>query len=153
VFLFAVIHIHAAATLTAAPSRTHTTPKSSRRHKQSTTRLPPIQQHETALLESKRRGGASSSAWMVGLKDSVASALAAACSKTILAPFDTIKTIQQQYTCPSGNGSLGFLPACRLICSRPNGFWSMYVSYINVIKTTIWNDESDAALIILFFNI
>jgi solute carrier family 25 S-adenosylmethionine transporter 26 len=125
-FQFAVIHIHAAATLTAAPPRTTRTPKSSRRHKQSTTRLPLIQQHETALLESKRRGGASSSAWMVGLKDSVASALAAACSKTILAPFDTIKTIQQQYTCPSGNGSLGFLPACRLICSRPNGFWSMY---------------------------
>jgi solute carrier family 25 S-adenosylmethionine transporter 26 len=62
---------------------------------------------------------------MEGLKNSLASALAAACSKTMLAPFDTIKTIQQHNLSPTG-GALGFLPACRLIMSRPQGFWELY---------------------------
>lgn len=83
-------------------------------------------QNNDDSLVSALRGGSSSSAWMVGLKDSVASALAAACSKTILAPFDTIKTIQQQYQSPNG-ASLGFFPACRIIMKRPGGFWNFYV--------------------------
>lgn len=117
-----------AATLT-APTCTTTR----KRYQQATTRLASqVNNKDEMSLVSQRGGGrssSSSSAWMVGLKDSLASALAAACSKTILAPFDTIKTIQQQYTSPNGGGSdsLGFLPACRLICSRPQGFWSLYV--------------------------
>ena len=37
-----------------------------------------------------------SSAAINGFKNSISSGLAAGCAKTLLAPFDTIKTIQQQ---------------------------------------------------------
>jgi Mitochondrial carrier protein len=86
----------------------------------------------TSLLTIIRGGGGGGGsddhkdhAWMEGLKSSLASALAAACSKTILAPFDTIKTIQQHNLSPNG-GALGFFPACHLIMSRPQGFWELY---------------------------
>jgi solute carrier family 25 S-adenosylmethionine transporter 26 len=62
---------------------------------------------------------------MEGLKNSLASALAAAFSKTLLMPFDTIKTIQQHNLSPTG-GPLGFHAACRLIMSRPRGVWELY---------------------------
>ena len=42
-------------------------------------------------------GAATEKAWIDGAKNSLASALAAAFSKTILAPFDTIKTLQQYH--------------------------------------------------------
>ena len=74
-------------------------------------------------------GSANSAAWTEGLKNSLASALAAACSKTILAPFDTIKTIQQHYQTSSGK-SLGFWAATQLAMSRPRGFWELYVRTI-----------------------
>ncbi|KAL9184077.1 hypothetical protein ACHAXT_002163 [Thalassiosira profunda] len=65
----------------------------------------------------------SSTAVTEGLKNTVASGLAAACSKTILAPFDTIKTVQQHV---EGGTSLGLLEAGKRIASRPKGFLNLY---------------------------
>ena len=65
----------------------------------------------------------SSSAITEGLKNTLASGLAAACAKTILAPFDTIKTVQQHV---EGGKSLGLLEAGRRITSRPGGVLNMY---------------------------
>ena len=61
-----------------------------------------------------------------GLRNSMASAMAAASSKTLLAPFDTIKTIQQQEL--NGGSPLSFSQAAKKICSRPQGFLELYVS-------------------------
>lgn len=65
----------------------------------------------------------SSSALVEGLKSTLASGLAAACSKTILAPFDTIKTVQQA---SAGTKSMGMIEAGRLIASRPGGLGNLY---------------------------
>jgi len=65
-----------------------------------------------------------SSATVNGIKNSIASALAAGCSKTLLAPFDTIKTIQQQAR--NGGKTLSLIEATRLISSRPRGFLELY---------------------------
>lgn len=65
----------------------------------------------------------SSTAATEGLKNTLASALAAACSKTILAPFDTIKTVQQHV---EGGTSLGLVEAGRIIAARPGGMRNMY---------------------------
>jgi Mitochondrial carrier protein. len=65
-----------------------------------------------------------SSATINGIKNSIASALAAGCSKTLLAPFDTIKTMQQQAR--NGGKSLGLVEAARLISSRPGGILELY---------------------------
>jgi len=65
----------------------------------------------------------SSSAVTEGLKNTLASGLAAACSKTMLAPFDTIKTVQQHV---AGGKSLGLLEAGRQITSRPGGVSNLY---------------------------
>mmetsp|Transcript_19517 Transcript_19517/g.28917 ORF Transcript_19517/g.28917 Transcript_19517/m.28917 type:complete len:382 (-) Transcript_19517:227-1372(-) len=65
----------------------------------------------------------SSSAITEGLKNTLASGLAAACSKTILAPFDTLKTVQQHV---SGGKSLGLLEATRQVVSRPGGILNLY---------------------------
>jgi hypothetical protein len=62
------------------------------------------------------------SAQMEGLANSLASALAAGCSKALLAPFDTLKTIQQQ-----SKGALSFQDACKVVMARPNGFLNFYV--------------------------
>jgi hypothetical protein len=90
-----------------------------------------------------RRGGATTtskstattttttSATMDGLKSSLASALAAGCSKTLLAPFDTLKTIQQHYRAASGT-SLTFWQAVKLVMERPNGIREFYVSACQV---------------------
>lgn len=64
-----------------------------------------------------------SSAVAEGLKNTLASGLAAACSKTILAPFDTIKTVQQHV---EGGRSLGLLEASRRVTSRPGGALNLY---------------------------
>ncbi|KAL7540801.1 hypothetical protein ACHAXR_011138 [Thalassiosira sp. AJA248-18] len=64
-----------------------------------------------------------SSAVTKGLKNTLASGLAAACSKTILAPFDTIKTVQQSV---EGGKSIGLLEAGRRIASRPGGALNLY---------------------------
>ncbi|KAI2495012.1 hypothetical protein MHU86_19487 [Fragilaria crotonensis] len=67
---------------------------------------------------------ATTSATVEGLKSSLASALAAGCSKTLLAPFDTLKTIQQNYR--SSGTSLSFWQAVKLVTSRPNGIRELY---------------------------
>jgi hypothetical protein len=67
-----------------------------------------------------------SSAAINGIKNSIASGMAAGCAKTILAPFDTIKTVQQQAT--SGGKALGLMEAARAVMSRPKGFLELYVS-------------------------
>lgn len=85
-------------------------------------------------LEQIRGGGGeeektrvSSSAAAEGLKNSIASGFAAACSKTLLAPFDTIKTVQQQVIQQEAGGkALRFGEAVRLITSRPKGFLELY---------------------------
>lgn len=66
------------------------------------------------------------SATMNGIKSSAASALAAGCSKTLLAPFDTIKTMQQQARNANGGKALGLIEAARIISSRPAGFLELY---------------------------
>lgn len=66
-----------------------------------------------------------SSAITAGLKNTLASGLAAACSKTILAPFDTIKTVQQDVT---GGTSLSLVQAVKKICGRDGGIRNLYVS-------------------------
>jgi hypothetical protein len=67
-----------------------------------------------------------SSASLEGLKTSLASVLAAGCSKTLLAPFDTIKTMQQYHRSLQGT-SLGFWSAVQMIVSRPKGIGELYV--------------------------
>jgi hypothetical protein len=67
------------------------------------------------------------SAWVVGMKNSVASAMAAGCSKVMLAPFDTIKTIQQHSRSAAGS-PLSMLGAAQVIMKRPKGVWELYVS-------------------------
>ena len=68
-----------------------------------------------------------SAAWVDGLKNSLASALAAAFSKTILAPFDTVKTLQQYYQSTPSMPSLTLLEAAKVIMKRPGGFINFYV--------------------------
>ena len=63
-----------------------------------------------------------------GFRNSLASGLAAACSKTILAPFDTIKTVQQQARQGMGGKGLSFVDAAALVVSRPKGIFELYVS-------------------------
>ena len=70
-----------------------------------------------------------------GIKNFLASGLAAACSKTILAPFDTIKTMQQQSI--NGGKALSILEAARLIMSRPKGFLELYVRFF--VMHNLWN--------------
>lgn len=82
--------------------------------------------HQPLVLLHKgtaTRGG--ESAWQSGVKNSLASALAAASSKLLLAPLDTIKTLQQHQRL-SGHASLTLLGAARQILSRPGGFSELY---------------------------
>lgn len=67
-------------------------------------------------------------AWVEGAKNSLASALAAAFSKTILAPFDTIKTLQQYHQSTANVASLTLVEAAKDIMQRPGGFLNFYVS-------------------------
>jgi solute carrier family 25 S-adenosylmethionine transporter 26 len=78
--------------------------------------------------ESKSKPIGRSSATMNGLKNSAASALAAGCSKALLAPFDTIKTMQQQARNANGgiSKSLSLMDTAKLIQSRPRGFVELY---------------------------
>jgi len=65
--------------------------------------------------------------WVDGLKNSLASALAAAVSKTVLAPFDTIKTLQQYHQSSTVMPSLTLWEAAKLINERPGGIINFYV--------------------------
>lgn len=95
--------------------------------------LVPAQPSSTKRLHSRPEvqirgdGGSGDNALLDGIKNSLASALAAACSKTILAPFDTIKTVQQHSVAADGS-ALKFWPAAQLITSRKGGFMELYVS-------------------------
>jgi len=92
------------------------------------------------LVEGLRGGGAKAAAktavkatekpWVEGLKNSMASALAAAFSKTILAPFDTIKTLQQYHQSSASMTSLSLMEAAKLIAERPGGLLNFYVSVV-----------------------
>lgn len=79
----------------------------------------------TSMTTAKKSSSSSSSSKAVteGLKNTLASGLAAACSKTILAPFDTIKTMQQHV---EGARPLGIIEAARRVSSRPGGARNLY---------------------------
>jgi hypothetical protein len=72
---------------------------------------------------AKQPSPSSSSAVTEGLKNTLASGLAAACSKTLLAPFDTLKTVQQHV---EGGKSLGLIEAAHRVTSRPGGICNLY---------------------------
>ena len=77
-------------------------------------------------LQIPRGGGESpnkQNAALQGLKNALASGLAAATCKTMLAPFDTVKTVQQYY---KGRQSLSLLEAAKIVTSRQGGFWNLY---------------------------
>ena len=84
------------------------------------------------------------SAIIVGMKNFIASGCAAGCSKLILAPFDTIKTLQQhQRSSVTAGATLSFVEAAKTIMSRPRGVWELYVSklsgkYDTVIPASQW---------------
>ena len=77
----------------------------------------------TATITSKQTSKSSSTAITHGLKNTLASGLAAACSKTILAPFDTLKTVQQHV---QSDSSISILEASKIITSRPGGILNLY---------------------------
>lgn len=81
-----------------------------------------------SAVQTISSGGASSgaaSAWMEGLKNGLASAMAAACVKTTLQPIDAIKTFQQYNQASSGK-SVTIAAACRDIMARPGGASNFY---------------------------
>ncbi len=78
------------------------------------------------VIPTKSSNNDKSTAAINGLKNSIASGMAAACAKTLLAPFDTIKTIQQQSR--YGEKALGLVEATKIIMARPGGFFELYVS-------------------------
>jgi hypothetical protein len=84
-------------------------------------------QPQQAVLPSPTTRTADS-AWVVGMKNSLASALAAGCSKIILAPLDTIKTLQQHSRSSVSADPLSMIEAALTLTSRPKGFWELYVS-------------------------
>jgi hypothetical protein len=84
-------------------------------------------QPQQAVLPSPSTRTADS-AWVVGMKNSLASALAAGCSKMLLAPFDTIKTLQQHSRSSVSANPLSIIEAAQAILSRPKGVWELYVS-------------------------
>lgn len=65
-------------------------------------------------------------AWVSGVKNSLASALAAGCSKLILAPFDTIKTLQQHSRTSAAATPLSLVQATQAILQRPRGVLELY---------------------------
>ena len=110
---------HTAATLMAATATTGT----------GTTLLTGLLGNEddtdTVPWNNVARGGAEGpiSAWLDGLKSGLASAMAAACVKTLLQPIDAIKTMQQYYH--STGHALSVVGACREIWNL-GGFGKFY---------------------------
>ena len=74
--------------------------------------------------------------WVSGFKNSLASGLAAGCSKLLLAPFDTIKTLQQA-SMASATTSLSLSQATREILKRSKGFLELYVSIVFYLSKKI----------------
>ena len=64
--------------------------------------------------------------WLDGLKSGLASAMAAACVKTVLQPIDAVKTLQQYHQATSSTTALSIGAACRQIASRPGGLSNFY---------------------------
>ncbi|KAG7372400.1 mitochondrial carrier protein [Nitzschia inconspicua] len=106
----------------ACASSTTLLPQSRRRSPRIATTKPVVRtfQPKTPSLEPK-----SESAWVSGIKNSLASALAAGCSKLILAPFDTIKTLQQ-HSRTAGSSPMSLMQAAEVIMKRPRGFLEFY---------------------------
>jgi hypothetical protein len=63
-----------------------------------------------------RRGGPTAA--VEGFKNSMASGLASICAKSLLQPFDTIKTVQQHAT---SDRAIGLVEATRIIIEREDG--------------------------------
>jgi len=98
--------------------------------------------NDSKPLTSSPSSSLSTSATVTGIKSFVASGLAAACAKTLLAPFDTIKTMQQQHQLASldnirsavintgkeqpQKAALGLFETARSIMARPGGVWELY---------------------------
>jgi len=78
-----------------------------------------------ACSTTAARGKSNEAPWVSGFKNSLASGLAAGCSKLLLAPFDTIKTMQQA-SLVSGTTSLSITKAAQEILKRPKGFLEFY---------------------------
>jgi solute carrier family 25 (mitochondrial S-adenosylmethionine transporter), member 26 len=90
-------------------------------------RLPNTTTTTTPAVVAKKSKLKKSSAWLDGLKNGLASAVAAACVKTTLQPIDAIKTMQQYHHNQAGtSSSLSVLAACRELVSRPGGFGNFY---------------------------
>lgn len=89
---------------------------------------------ETRTIAPVKIRGGGEAAWKSGVKNSLASALAAASSKLLLAPLDTIKTLQQSQRA-TGQASLSVVQAARAILQRPKGFLELYVRTTCTTKT------------------
>lgn len=83
---------------------------------------------DRALVPPHRPPKHSEAAWLSGLKNSLASSLAAASSKIILAPFDTIKTLQQHSRSSASATPLTLVEAAQGLLKRPRGVLELYVS-------------------------
>lgn len=70
------------------------------------------------IFRDVRGGSKRPTAAMEGLKNSISSGLASVCAKTLLQPFDTIKTVQQH---AKGETAIGLLEAAKMIAERENG--------------------------------
>jgi hypothetical protein len=127
-FLIICCTATATATATATDSSRSCTELHSQKHLH---RHECIASKETEAYQKSRtflpiRGGENQpSAAMEGLKNSMASALASACAKSLLQPFDTIKTVQQH---ARSDISIGFLEAGRMVMEREggSGFLGLY---------------------------
>ena len=62
--------------------------------------------------------------WLHGFKNGLASALSAACAKTVLQPIDAVKTMQQYSQ--KGRSGLTVLGACQELMQRPGGVSNFY---------------------------
>jgi hypothetical protein len=93
---------------------------------------PPAARTTRMVAATRGRIRASEAPWVSGMKNSLASALAAGCSKLILAPFDTIKTLQQHSRSGVAGGSLSLVQAAQAVMGRPRGVLEFYVSVFAV---------------------
>ena len=92
------------------------------------TRILARRRSSSSRIQEEQQQQQQEAAWLSGVKNSLASALAAASSKIILAPFDTIKTLQQYSRSSMSNNPLTLAEATRVILKRPKGFLELYVS-------------------------
>jgi hypothetical protein len=88
--------------------------------------------------------GKSEAAWVSGMKNSLASAMAAASSKIILAPFDTLKTLQQHSQSSISANPLSLIDAAQVIIKRPRGILEFYVSTIGwILSINGWFENAN----------